>query len=511
MVKIVGMIRSFFQNVLSYWRCFSRAPAPKNPQVAFCAVFRDEAPYLEEWIQFHLGQGISHFFLYDDASSDDFRSVLGPWKAKGVVTLFRSKGRTQEEVYNDCLKRAKGRFNWLGYLDIDEFLFTPRGKTGEGISGVLADYSDFAAVFVFWKLFGSSNRRLQGERGVIESFTKSLHSPETAGEARAQIQQWQSMRTNSGLFLTGNPVQGKSLVNLTKVKKMSIHFPDSYAGNVVDELKRPIEAENEITRIYTAEYPPTMKVLRINHYWSRGREALEQKTHKPGVAAIYRTQPEKKSSYKTNLEWDTRLNGSRNLDILLYWRPISAPRIFLIGFNKTATRAFSEFFEANGMPSIHWDNNNLAQRMVQNLAEGRKVLDGYDTQYKFYSDFISVSEKEKIEANSFFREMDSDYPGSYFILNNRRTADWITSRERHNSGNFLRKNLLAMGTTDTDLVRDQWKSEKENHEREVRQYFLGRTNFIEIDIDSKNIPELVSNFLSMDFDATLWKVVGRTL
>jgi hypothetical protein len=68
-----------------------------------------------------------------------------------------------------------------------------------------------------------------------------------------------------------------------------------------------------------------------------------------------------------------------------------------------------------------------------------------------------------------------------------------------------------MGTNDVDFVRRQWRLEKENHEKSVREYFSGRTNFIEIDIDSQNIPELISTFLSMEFDPTHWKVIGKTL
>jgi hypothetical protein len=475
--------------------------------LAFCAVFRDEAPYLDEWIQFHLGQGVSHFFLYDHESRDNYHAVLAPWQSKGVVTLLKVKGKTQEETYTHCLKRARKKFKWLGYLDIDEFIFSPGGRS---LPEVIVGYSNFAAVFVFWRVFGTSNRQFKGKRGVIESFTKCLQSPKTTSDARVQFQDWQSLRSASGLFLTGNPIQGKSLVNLSKIKKMSIHFPEIYQGTVVDEVMRPINAEKEISEIYTSQYAPTMNDLRINHYWARGYESLKNKTKQPGVAAIFKTHPNKKQSLSIALEWEAKLNDAKDYAILSCWRPISAPRVFLIGFNKTATRAFAAFFEENGMPSIHWDNNKLAQQMISNLAQGRKVLDGYDSKYKFYSDLISLTESEKIEANSFFREMDVHYPGSYFILNNRKTADWILSRERHAAGNFLLKNFSIMGTKDLDYVKKQWQKEKEKHENEVRQYFSDRIDFIEIDINAANIPELVSNFLSMEFDPIHWKVIGKT-
>jgi hypothetical protein len=184
--------------------------------------------------------------------------------------------------------------------------------------------------------------------------------------------------------------------------------------------------------------------------------------------------------------------------------------VFLIGFNKTATRAFTTFFEENGMPSIHWDEDRLAQAMLSNVSEGRKVLDGYDSKFKFFSDFTTFTESQRIEGNAFFREMDRDYPGSFFILNNRNTSDWIRSRENHNGGDMIRKSMSYVGSKDPELIKSQWAREKEAHERKVREYFKGRSNFIEIDINSENIPEKLSKFLDMEFDHSRWQIVGKT-
>lgn len=38
--------------------------------LAVCAIFKDEAAYLREWLDFHLLMGVEHFYLYDNGSSD---------------------------------------------------------------------------------------------------------------------------------------------------------------------------------------------------------------------------------------------------------------------------------------------------------------------------------------------------------------------------------------------------------------------------------------------------------
>jgi hypothetical protein len=55
--------------------------------LSICATFKDEAPYLPEWTEFHRRVGVEHFFLYDNLSTDGSREVLEPWVHAGLVTL----------------------------------------------------------------------------------------------------------------------------------------------------------------------------------------------------------------------------------------------------------------------------------------------------------------------------------------------------------------------------------------------------------------------------------------
>ena len=39
-------------------------------KIAICAIFKDEAPYLLEWLAFHRMIGVDLFVLYDNGSND---------------------------------------------------------------------------------------------------------------------------------------------------------------------------------------------------------------------------------------------------------------------------------------------------------------------------------------------------------------------------------------------------------------------------------------------------------
>ena len=45
-------------------------------KIAVCAIFKDEAPYLLEWIAFHKMVGVDLFVLYDNGSSDGGSDVV---------------------------------------------------------------------------------------------------------------------------------------------------------------------------------------------------------------------------------------------------------------------------------------------------------------------------------------------------------------------------------------------------------------------------------------------------
>src|SRR5712671_1882819 len=60
-----------------------RAGQPRG--VALCCRIRDEARYLEEWIEYYVAAGVQHFFFYEKLSQDDYRDVLRPYIDRGIV------------------------------------------------------------------------------------------------------------------------------------------------------------------------------------------------------------------------------------------------------------------------------------------------------------------------------------------------------------------------------------------------------------------------------------------
>lgn len=187
------------------------------------------------------------------------------------------------------------------------------------------------------------------------------------------------------------------------------------------------------------------------------------------------------------------------------WGPIGArppralgPRIFLIGFNKTATTSLSKWFRDSGILTIHFGGhlrrNNLAVRMVSNHSAGLPMLDGIDG-YEAYSDLNYAGGGIYIEAVRLFRQLHVEHPDAYFILNTRRTEDWIRSRHAHVSGDFVRNAADALGVTEARLKEIE-AALHARHEAEVTEYFAEHAaRFLRYDIDADG-PEVVAAFLA---------------
>ncbi len=113
---------------IGYRRARWPRPLGTRPPIglAVCAIFLDEAPYLAEWVSFHRIQGVERFYLYDNRSSDDWRSELRPEIEAGIVEVQHwpfVPGMLS--AYEDCLRRHRDDARWIAFLDIDEFLFSP--------------------------------------------------------------------------------------------------------------------------------------------------------------------------------------------------------------------------------------------------------------------------------------------------------------------------------------------------------------------------------------------------
>jgi hypothetical protein len=239
--------------VLFFLFCLTSIKIIASYDLSICAIFQNEAPYLKEWIEFHRLQGVQHFFLYNNESTDDYKEVLRPYIKSKLVTLTQWKykykdgegpdfvRKSQCKAYLDCIEKYKNATRWLACIDTDEFLFCP---SGELLPSFLKRYEQYGGVCANWVMFGTSGievipkgslmiELLTMSRGVADPVVKSIVQPKK--------------------------VAGCLTPHWFQYKKDN--FAVDALGNRVREDTSPLAPIDHI---------------RINHYWSRTEQFLRE-------------------------------------------------------------------------------------------------------------------------------------------------------------------------------------------------------------------------------------------
>ena len=122
--------------------------------LAICAIFKNEAPYLDEWIRFHRAQGVEHFYLYNNFSDDNFDEVLKLHERYVTVTPWPIPFTewAQHKAYADCLERNRSEYRWIALIDIDEFIF----GVAQPLKSELQAYPDVDQILVNCICYGTS-------------------------------------------------------------------------------------------------------------------------------------------------------------------------------------------------------------------------------------------------------------------------------------------------------------------------------------------------------------------
>ena len=212
--------------------------------VCACSIFRDEAPYLKEFIELHRIVGVEKFYLYQNNSSDDYLAVLQPYIDKGIVDLVQwpHAAPSQLAAYQHNINRLRGSDVWVAYIDIDEFLFSPVFDTvPEALESIRQNVSR-SAFGISWVVFGNSGRPYYSPEPVIERF---VWRPYTSNPINQHIKSiiWMDQEVEVG-------------------RDPHLFAP---AGGTFNELGEPI---------YTPLAKHTSSFLRLNHYATKSDEEL---------------------------------------------------------------------------------------------------------------------------------------------------------------------------------------------------------------------------------------------
>ncbi len=229
-----------------YSFCFLSSLLSYEYQLSVGMIFKNEASYLKEWIEYHRIVGVEHFYLFNDGSTDNYKKVLAPYISKGIVELRQAVTHadfngTQVDCYNRTLLKTRGSSKWVAMIDSDEFLVTPQGIK---IIDVLNQFEAFGGVIINWRSFGTSDvAHIPPNKLMIECLTHCAPPEHPMNHMVKSIVRPERVKYFGGPHWPEHPDQWFS------VDTDGIYYVPGTALSKIDKLW-------------------------INHYWTRDEEFL---------------------------------------------------------------------------------------------------------------------------------------------------------------------------------------------------------------------------------------------
>lgn len=161
--KIIDeILATYYKMLMKIYPC---KYVSKKYNVSICSIFKNEAQYLREWIEFHRIIGVEHFYMYNNNSSDDYLTVLKQYIDCGLVTLIEwPQNQAQMQAYKDAIKKFAHESEWIGFIDIDEFVVP---NTVNHIYDFLKRFKNRPSVLIYWQLFGSSGYIMRDKKSLV--------------------------------------------------------------------------------------------------------------------------------------------------------------------------------------------------------------------------------------------------------------------------------------------------------------------------------------------------------
>ncbi len=156
------------------------------PKVAVVLFVKDEFPDFCGWLAWYFSIGVDTIIVHDDHSTDGTWEAavaasrcldVRPFRTDLAIQPFTAR---QKDVYLGAVRQFRDEFDWIGFLDADEYLYL-RERTD--LPTFLARFPEAGAVAFSWCIYGSNRHILKPAASTVEAFTR--HSLASFGHNRS--------------------------------------------------------------------------------------------------------------------------------------------------------------------------------------------------------------------------------------------------------------------------------------------------------------------------------------
>ena len=149
----------------------------KKKGICICCIVKRENIYIREFIEYHFLLGIKKIIIYDnnDIDGEKLQEVILDYIEKKYVNIIDVRGFSsiQIPIYNHCYQKNKDLYDWIGLIDVDEFMYI---RQNNKINDFLYNnrFSKCELIFLNWLIYNDNNLIKYENKPLIKRFSKSI-------------------------------------------------------------------------------------------------------------------------------------------------------------------------------------------------------------------------------------------------------------------------------------------------------------------------------------------------
>lgn len=142
-------------------------------KIALVTLVKNEQPYMQEWVDFHLTMGFDQIFVVEDFGSKSHSFVEND-KCQ-VIKLEEimdpnsfSRHSIQRDLANYYVCTLRKDYDWMAYIDADEYIMSYKD-----LHEVLEQYNDQVGIAMKWHNYNANGHFHRPEGAILLNYTQN--------------------------------------------------------------------------------------------------------------------------------------------------------------------------------------------------------------------------------------------------------------------------------------------------------------------------------------------------
>ena len=150
-------------------------PIKKKKGIYACVIGKKENLYAKEFVEYYKKIGFDKLIIFDNNKLDEekFEDILKEYKNKKYIEIIdiRNLESAQIIAYNYCYQKYKNNFDWIIFLDFDEFLYI---KNGQNINQYIYNkrFKKCQSIVFNRKIYDDNDLYKYDNRSLIQRFNR---------------------------------------------------------------------------------------------------------------------------------------------------------------------------------------------------------------------------------------------------------------------------------------------------------------------------------------------------